>query len=97
MPKTPSLNEAQAVEFNNRLATEVVSKIVNETLECGGTIADVLVACESVVVGVIFECLKQGLDAKPGAPEAILDALTTRLRERLAEAAQAKETAQRRH
>jgi hypothetical protein len=86
MSSPRNVGDVEAVEFSNRLAEEVVSKIVDGTLERGGAASDILIVCESVVVGLIFACLKQYRATEtPGAPENLLVALTTRLKEWLVE------------
>jgi hypothetical protein len=86
MSNTRNVDDVEAIAFSNRLAEEVVFKIVNDTLNRGGAASDILIVCESVVVGLIFACLEPyDATATPGAPERLLVALTTRLKERLVE------------
>jgi hypothetical protein len=47
-----------------RLAKQIVSQIVNEPIEAGGTMSDVMMLCESVMVGVMLGCFQLGSDAK---------------------------------
>jgi hypothetical protein len=76
--KKVTLDSLAATELHNRLAKEVVAKIVTEPIAAGGTMADVLILCESVLVGVVVECFQVGSDAK------ILDMIVARAKDRLA-------------
>jgi len=76
--KKLTLDELAATELHNRLAKEIVARIVSEPLAAGGTIVDVVVLCESVLVGVLIECFQRGGDAT------VLDAIIVRTKERLA-------------
>jgi len=76
--KKVTLDGLAATELHNRLAKEIVAKIVNEPIMAGGTMADILILCESVLVGVVVECFEVGDDAK------ILDVLVARAKDRLA-------------
>ena len=58
------LDAKAAAELHNRVANQVVSQILNETRAAGGSHSDLLVICESVLVGVIVECFKLGHDSK---------------------------------
>ena len=78
MPDRSSLSVEAATELHNRVAREVVARIVNETKEAGGSYSDLLVICESVLVGVVVECFKLGHDSK------VIDLLFTAARARLA-------------
>jgi hypothetical protein len=49
-----------AAERHNRLAKQIVSEIVYAPICDGGTMSDVMMLCESVLVGVLLECFKLG-------------------------------------
>lgn len=66
-------------ELHNRLAGEIVKSIVKPPLEAGGTMIDVMVLLESVVVGVVLAGVKLGGDEK------VLDKLVEGAKQRLAE------------
>lgn len=65
--------------IHNELAGKIVAAIVKPTLEAGGQFTDVLVLCESVIVGVILMAVKFGGD------ELVLDTLVAAVKKRLAE------------
>lgn len=48
--------------IHNRVATEVVQKIVRAPLDAGGSILDVMVILESVIVGVCLVAIRAGGD-----------------------------------
>jgi hypothetical protein len=73
------LDEVAAAELHNRLAQQIVSQIVNEPIAAGGTMSDVMMLCESVLVGVVLGCFRLGSDVKA------FDLIVTRVKERLAE------------
>ena len=64
MTETPSLSAEAATELHNRVARQVVAQIINETKAASGSHSDLLVICESVLVGVIVECFRLGHDSK---------------------------------
>jgi hypothetical protein len=64
--------------LHNRLAKRIVSMIVHEQMAAGGTISDIMFLCESVLVGVVLGCFQLGSD------ERALDAIVSRVKERLA-------------
>ena len=72
------LDAEAAAELHNRVAKQVVSQILNETRAAGGSHSDLLVICESVLVGVVVECFKLGHDSK------VIDLIFTAARTRLA-------------
>ena len=78
MVKKAALDGLAATELHNRLAKEIVAQIVTQPIAAGGTMADVLTLCESVLVGVVVECFPIGSNAK------ILDMIVRRARDRLA-------------
>jgi hypothetical protein len=80
MSDKPELDDAAAAELHDRLANQIVSQIVNEPIAAGGTMSDVMMLCESVVLGVVLSCSRLGGDVK------ILDVIVTRVKERLAKA-----------
>lgn len=80
MVRKVTIDGLAATELHNRLAKEIVAQIVKEPIAAGGTIADILILCESVLVGVVVECFQLGSDAK------ILDMIVARAKDRLARA-----------
>lgn len=66
-------------ELHNRLAGQIVASIVKPVIESGGSMIDVMILLESVIVGVSLAAIKFGGDEK------ILDLTMKRARERLAE------------
>jgi hypothetical protein len=78
MAEKPRLDEMAAAELHNRLAKQIVSQIVNEPITAGGTMSDVMMLCESVLVGVVLRCFQLGSDVK------VLDLIIGRVKERLA-------------
>jgi len=78
MTETPSLSAEAATELHNRVARQVVTQIINETKAAGGSYSDLLVICESVLVGVIVECFRLGHDSK------VIDLVFTAAKARLA-------------
>lgn len=71
-------NREQVVALHNILAGKIVSDIVRPTIGVGGTIPDVLVLLESVVVGVLT------LAVKIGGDNHVLDIFEASVRERMA-------------
>lgn len=67
------------VEVHNRLAGEIAAQIVRGPLETGGSVTDVMVLAESVLVGVALACVKLGSDEK------VLDVMFDAAKQRLAE------------
>jgi len=67
-----------AADTHNRLAKQIVAQIVNEPIAAGGTLSDVMLLCESVLVGVMIGCFRLGSDVKA------LDSIVARVKERLA-------------
>jgi hypothetical protein len=49
--------------LHNRLANQIIAQILNEPIAAGGT-SDVMMLCESVLVGVVLGCFELGSDAK---------------------------------
>jgi hypothetical protein len=78
MAEKPRLDDMAAAELHNRLAKQIVSQIVNEPINAGGTMSDVMMLCESVLVGVVLRCFQLGSDVK------VLDLIIGRVKERLA-------------
>lgn len=78
MTAKPPLSVEAAAELHNRIAREVVSRVVKEPIAAGGSLSDVLLICESVLVGVVVECFKVGHDIK------VLEAIFSATKERLA-------------
>ena len=78
MAQKSRLDDVAATQLHNRLAKQIASQIVNEPIAAGETPSDVMMLCESVLVGVIFGCFQLGSDAKA------FDLIVTRVKERLA-------------
>lgn len=78
MPAKPPLDTAAATELHNRLTEKVLRAIVEEPLAAGGSMSDIMMLCESVLVGVMIECFQLGSDVK------MLDVIVGRVKERLA-------------
>jgi hypothetical protein len=78
MTENASLSAEAATELHNRVARQVVAQIINETKAAGGSYSDLLVICESVLVGVIVECFRLGDDSK------VIDLVFTAAKARLA-------------
>jgi hypothetical protein len=74
------LDDVAAAELHNRLAKQIVFQLVDEPIAAGGTMSDVLTLCESVLLGVLLKCFELESDVKA------LDAIVTRVKERLAKA-----------
>ena len=67
MDQKSKLDDVAATEVHNRLAKQIVSQIVNEPIASGGNISDVMVLCESVLVGVVLDASSSAA-ASAGAP-----------------------------
>jgi hypothetical protein len=80
MTAESDLEHVAAAERHNRLAKQIVSEIVYALICDGGSMSDVMMLCESVLVGVLLECFKLGDDVK------MLDLIVGRVKERLAKA-----------
>ena len=78
MTENRSLDPEAATQLHNRVARQVVAQIINETKAAGGSYLDLLVICESVLVGVVVECFRLGHDSK------IIELLFTAAKARLA-------------
>jgi hypothetical protein len=78
MTENSSLSAEVATELHNRVARQVVAQIINETKAAGGSYSDLLVICESVLVGVVVGCFRLGHDSR------VIDLLFTAAKERLA-------------
>jgi hypothetical protein len=72
------LDDETAAELHNRLAKQIVDQIVKEPIASGGTMSDVMMLCESVLVGVVLGCLPLGHDVK------VLGLIVGRVKEQLA-------------
>lgn len=70
---------ADQTELHNRLAGEIVARIVRPVIGEGGGVTDVMVLTESVIVGVALACIKLGGDEK------VLDVMVDAAKKRLAE------------
>ena len=80
MTTSQSLSPEAATELHNRLAKEIIAKLLEEPIAAGGTLSDVMMICESVIVGVMLGCFQLGSDVK------MLDIIVDRVKERLAKA-----------
>jgi len=78
--KSSVRDDEAAAELHNRLAKQIVSMIVHEQIAAGGAISEIMFLCESVLVGVVLGCFQLGSD------ERALDAIVSRVKERLAKA-----------
>jgi hypothetical protein len=78
MTEKPRLDAEAATELHNRVPKQIVAEILNETRAAGGSYSDLLLICESVLVGLVVECFRLGHDAK------VLDLLFTATKARLA-------------
>lgn len=76
MARNSRLDDEAATELHNRLANQIVV----QPIAAGGTISDVMMLCESVLVGVVLGCFELGSDAE------VLDLVVGRVKERLAKA-----------
>lgn len=68
----------RAAELHNRLAPEIVASIVKPVTKSGGTVEEILLVTESVLVGITLYCVRLGGDEK------VLDAIVNGARARLA-------------
>jgi hypothetical protein len=75
---TPPFTPEAAAELHNRLVVQIVSTIFEEPIAAGGSMSDVMVLREGVMVGVIVGSFQLGSDAK------MLDAIISQARARLA-------------
>jgi hypothetical protein len=78
MAEKSRIDDMAAAELHNRLAKHIVSQIVSEPIAAGGTMSDVMMLCESVLVGVVLGCFQHGSDVKA------FDLIVSRVKERLA-------------
>jgi len=78
MTERPPLATEAAAELHNRLAKQIIRKLVDEPIAAGGGMSDIMMLCESVLVGVMIECFQLGSDVK------MLDIIVDRARQRLA-------------
>ena len=78
MAQKSRLDDVAATELHNRLAKQIVSQIVNEPIAAGGTMSDVMMLCESVLVGVVLGCFQLDSDVK------VFDLIVSRVKEWLA-------------
>jgi hypothetical protein len=53
MTEKPVLAAEAATELHNRVAKQIVAETLNETRAAGGSCSDLLLICESVLVGVV--------------------------------------------
>lgn len=66
-------------ELHNRLAGEIVARIVRPVIDEGGDVTGVMVLTESVLVGVALICIRLGGDEK------VLDVMVDAAKQRLTE------------
>jgi hypothetical protein len=78
MTESSPLDVEAAAQLHNRVAKQIVAQILSETRTAGGSYSDLLVICESVLVGVVTKCFRLGHDAK------VLDLLVATAKARLA-------------
>ncbi|MGH6950835.1 MAG: hypothetical protein ACREH4_08180 [Vitreimonas sp.] len=74
---------SDADALHNKLAGEIVRRIVEPTIEAGGDRTSILVLTESVVTGVVEFCARNDNVSR----EVVLDALIDGVRERLTDIA----------
>jgi hypothetical protein len=79
MSRKSRLDDEASAELHNRLAKQIVEQIVKEPIKAGGTMSDVMMLCESVLVGVVLGCFQLGSDVK------VLDLIVGRVKQRLAQ------------
>jgi hypothetical protein len=77
MSGAPYLDSAAAAQLHNRLSQAILPLVITEPIEAGGTISDVLLLCETVIVAVALEFFR------PGTDDMLLDAIFQRVKERL--------------
>jgi hypothetical protein len=67
------LDDVAAAELHNRMAKQIGSQIVNEPIAAGGTMSDVMMLCESVLVGIVLECFQLGsrIRRRPSLPRMV--------------------------
>ena len=70
---------ADQTALHNKLAGKISTDIIKSVLTSGGSVTDVMVLTESVVVGVALACIKLGGDEK------VLDVMLEGAKQRLAE------------
>ena len=78
MSSGPRSASASTAEWHNRLAERIVAQVLDEPIVGGGTMSDVLLLLESVMVGVV------GNAFPPHSVVQGLEAVTARATERLA-------------
>jgi hypothetical protein len=77
--KQPLSDEAAAT-LHNHLIVQLMPLVVERPIESGGTVWDVMLLCESLLVGIALKFFPEGGDKQ------MLEALTTRVVERLGKA-----------
>lgn len=73
------MSDYKASEMHSKLAGPIVASIVKPVLQSGGTPEEICVLTESVLVGVALMIVSLGGD------EIVIDTMTKRAKERLAE------------
>ena len=63
-------------ELHNRLAGQIIASIVKPPLEAGGSVTNVLILLESVIVGTVLACTTLG------GEEIVLDKVVDRAKVR---------------
>jgi hypothetical protein len=76
---TESISDEAATELHNRLASQIVQQILHEPIAAGGSMSDIMLLCESALLGVVLGCFELGSDVKA------FDLIVGRVKERLAE------------
>jgi hypothetical protein len=74
------LDRETAAVLHNRLALRIAAEIMEEPIAAGGTMSDVMMLFESIMVGIALGCIPPGGDAT------ILDAIVGRAKDRIAKA-----------
>ncbi len=78
MIEGPKLDSERKAELHNRLANRFVAEILDEPIAAGGSMSDVLLLLESVLVGVVGDAFP------PDSTGLALHAILGRAEERLA-------------
>jgi hypothetical protein len=74
------LDRETAAALHNRLALRIAAEIMEEPIAAGGTMSDVMMLLESIMVGIALGCIPPGGDAT------MLDAIVGRTKDRIGRA-----------
>jgi hypothetical protein len=74
------IDRETAAALHNRLAPRIAAEIMEEPMAAGGTMSDVMMLLESIMVGIALGCIPPDGDAT------ILDAIVGRAKDRIARA-----------